>query len=232
MLTRLIHLITTLLLAFPFQATAGEQWQDLEKIRAGVIQFVSRQTEPQSGSVSVTAEPLDPRLRMPVCPGMEYFVPSGSRLWGNSNVGVRCSSPSPWTVYVPVNIRITAEIVFAARPLPSGHKISEADILLKSDDLTQYPTGVITDPKQALGKIVGFSVAPGYPLRPDMLKAPHVIVQGQSVKIVAQGRGFQVNAEGKALTSAAAGQIVSVRTPSGQIIKGTAKEGGIVEVPF
>jgi flagella basal body P-ring formation protein FlgA len=226
---RLLHF---LLLTCSIPALASNQWQDLESIRAGAIQFVYQQTANQPGSVSATAAALESRLHLPSCPGMEFFVPAGSRLWGNSNIGVRCASPSPWTLYVPVNIKITAEIVFAARPLSSGQKLGEADILLKSDDLTQFAAGVITDPKQALGKTVSTSVAPGYPLRLDMLRAPHVIQQGQNVKIVAQGRGIHVTAEGKALTSAAAGQIVSVRTPSGQVVKGTAKEGGTVEVPF
>lgn len=224
------HLL--LLLACSFPALAGNQWQDLETIRAGAIQFAYKQTASQPGIVSVTAGVLDPRLHLPSCPAMEFFVPAGNRLWGNSNVGVRCATPSPWTVYVPVNIKVTAEVAFAARPLPAGHKLSEADILLKNDDLTQFAAGVITDPRQALGKTVAASVAPGYPLRLDMLRAPHVILQGQSVKIIAQGHSFQVSAEGKALTSAAAGQVVSVRTPSGQVVKGTAREGGVVEVLF
>lgn len=221
-----------LLLTFPFTALAEGQWQSLETIRSGATQFVLQQTMAQPGSVTVTAGALEPRLRLPACSTMEFFVPTGTRLWGNSNVGARCSSPSTWTLYIPVNIKITADIVFAARPLQAGQKLSEPDILIKNDDITQFAAGVITDPRQALGKTVTAGVAAGYPLRIDMLRAPNVIQQGQSVKIIAQGRGFQVNAEGKALTNAASGQIVSVRTPSGQVIKGTAREGGIVEVPF
>lgn len=221
-----------LLLAYSLPSLAGSQWQDLESIRAGAIQFAQQQTAAQPGTVSVTATPIDPRLRLPACPDMEFFAPTGSRLWGNSNVGARCSAPSSWTVYVPVTVKVTAEIVFAARPLIAGQKLTEPDILIKSDDLTQFASGVITDPKQVLGKTAALGVPAGHPLRLDMLRAAYVIQQGQSVKIVAQGRGFQVNAEGKALTNAAAGQIVPVRTASGQVIKGTAKEGGIVEVPF
>lgn len=230
MLTRLLTLC--LLLGLPFPLLADNQWQNLETIRAGATQFALQQTTAQPGSVTVTAGAMESRLRLPACPAMEFFIPAGSRLWGNSNVGVRCPTPSTWTVYVPVNVRITADIVFAARPLQTGQKLSEPDILIKSDDITQFTSGVITDPRQALGKTVTLGVAAGYPLRIDMLRAPHVIQQGQSVKIIALGRGFQVNAEGKALNNAAEGQIVSIRTPSGRVIKGTAREGGIVEVPF
>jgi flagella basal body P-ring formation protein FlgA len=219
-----------LLLAFP--ALADTQWQDLESLRKGAIQFAQQQGVAQSGTVSVSAVPLDPRLRLPACQSLDFFIPTGNRLWGNSNLGARCNAPSSWTVYIPLTVSITSEVVFAARPLGTGQKITEADILLRSEDITQFASGVITDPRQALGKTATISVAAGYPLRLDMLRAPYVIQQGQSVKILARGQGFQVNAEGKALTNAAAGQIVSVRSGSGQIIKGTAREGGIVEVPF
>lgn len=221
-----------LFLLFSFPALAGTQWQDLEAVRNGAIQFARQQSAAQPGTVSVTAIPLDPRLRLSDCQSIDFFIPTGTRLWGNSNIGARCNAPSPWTVYIPITVSITSEVVFAARPIGSGQTITEADILLKNDDITQFASGVITDVRQALGKTTTIGVAAGYPLRIDMLRAPYVIQQGQSVKILARGQGFQVNAEGKALTNAAAGQIVSVRSGSGQIIKGTAREGGIVEVPF
>jgi flagella basal body P-ring formation protein FlgA len=228
--TRALSFFLLLLLSFP--VLASTQWQDLETVRNGAIQFARQQSAAQPGAVSVSAAPLDPRLRLAACQSMDFFIPTGTRLWGNSSIGARCSVPSPWTVYIPVSVSVTSEIVFAARPFGSGQTITEADIMLRSEDITQFASGVITDPKQVLGKTATISVAAGYPLRIDMLRAPYVIQQGQSVKILARGQGFQVNAEGKALTNAAAGQIVSVRSGSGQIIKGTAREGGIVEVPF
>ena len=230
MSTRFSFLFCFLLLSFP--ALAGTQWQDLETVRNGAIQFAWQQSAAQPGTVTVSAGPLDPRLRLPACQAMEFFIPTGTRLWGNSNIGARCNAPSPWVVYIPVTVSITTEVVFAARPLGSGQTIADADILLRKEDITQFASGVITDPRQALGKTTTIGVAAGYPLRLDMLRAPYVIQQGQSVKILARGQGFHVNAEGKALTNAAEGQIVSVRSGSGQIIKGTAREGGIVEVPF
>lgn len=225
-------LLACLFFALPLTAPASEQWQDLEGIRAGVIRFALQETSTLPGKTSIAAGPLEPRLHLPRCGSIEYFVPPGSRLWGSSNVGVRCAAPSPWTVYVPLTVKVTADIVFAARPLITGQKLAEADILLKSGDLTQFSAGVITDPQQAVGKTATSSVPAGYPLRLDMLRASLVIQQGQSVRIVAQGQGFQVNSEGKAQHNAAAGQIVSVRLPSGKIIKGTARENGVVEVPF
>jgi flagella basal body P-ring formation protein FlgA len=49
---------------------------------------------------------------------------------------------------------------------------------------------------------------------------------------VSNGNGFSVSAEGKAIGNAGDGQIVQVRTPSGTVISGTARTGGMVEVAF
>ena len=225
-------ILLSLLIALTPSAQAASSWQDLEAVRNGAIQFAQQQSAAQPGTVSISALALDSRLKLANCQNLEFFIPTGNRLWGNSNIGARCTAPSPWTVYVPITVSVTTEVVFAARPLIAGHKISEPDILLKQEDITQFAASVISDPRQALGKTVSTSIAAGHPLRADMLRAPNVILQGQSVKIVAQGQGFQVNAEGKALNNAAVGQVVSVRSASGQVIKGTAREGGIVEVPF
>jgi flagellar basal body P-ring formation protein FlgA len=222
-----------LLLATACPAWADNQWQDLEAVYVGAIEFARRQTAEQPGTVTITTTDIDPRLRLSAChTPLEYFVPVGGRLWGSSSLGARCAAPSAWTIYIPLSVKVVTNVVFAAHPLIPGQKLTEADILLKNDDITQFAHGAIGDPKLALGKTVAASVPAGYPLRADMLRAPFVVLQGQSVKIVAQGRGFQVNSEGKAQTNAAEGQLVGVRLTSGKIIKGTAKEGGVVEVPF
>jgi flagella basal body P-ring formation protein FlgA len=52
------------------------------------------------------------------------------------------------------------------------------------------------------------------------------------VRIVSNGNGFSVAAEGRAIGTAGEGQVVQVRTPSGSVISGTARTGGMVEVAF
>lgn len=227
---RLAYLI--LLTAAPMPALSAGQWQDLDSIRQGAIEFARSQTADLTGEISVSATPLDSRLLLPACPAMEFFVPAGNRLWGSSNVGARCGAPSVWTVYVPVMVKVSTEIVFASHPLNIGQKLTPADVQIKRDDITQFAYGAISDPAQAMGKTLTASVPAGYPLRQDMLRAPYVIQQGQTVKVVARGQGFQVNSEGKAQGNAAAGQLVSVRLSSGKMVKGTATDGGYVEVPF
>jgi flagella basal body P-ring formation protein FlgA len=226
------HILVALCcLLSPF-ASADAGTQGIEVIRKTVDHFVRQNTAELPGQVTLTVGQIDPRLQLPSCDTPEAFLPAGSRLWGNSTVGVRCQTATPWTIYVPVSVRVMAQTVVATRPLSAGQTVSEADVTMQSSDLSQLPPGVIMDPALAIGKTVIMSAVTGQAFRHNMLRAPQVIQQGQAVKLMAKGNGFQVTSEGKALANATLGQVVSVRTQSGQIISGIAKQNGVVEVNF
>jgi flagella basal body P-ring formation protein FlgA len=114
--------------------------------------------------------------------------------------------------------------------MPAGYLIGEADIVVRSGDLSTLPTNVLTDQAQAIGKTVKNGFSAGQPLRSDLLVAQWAVQQGQTVKTEANGPGFTVSSEGKALNNAVAGQVVQVRTNSGQIVSGIARPGGVVDV--
>lgn len=226
----LVVLCCLLSIFSPLSDSAG--MQDIGVIRKTVDHFVRQNTAELPGQVTSTVGAIDPRLQLPSCDTLEVFLPAGSRLWGNSTVGVRCQTATPWTIYVPVSIKIMAQTAVATRPLSAGQTISPADVVMQNSDLSQLPPGVIMDPALAIGKTVIISASTGQAFRHDMLRAPQVIQQGQTVKLMAKGNGFQVTSEGKALANATLGQVVSVRTQSGQVISGIAKQNGVVEVNF
>lgn len=209
-------------------ATAAKQ--EPGAIQKAVESFVRMQTAGMPGEVTFTVGAVDPRLRLPGCSTLEPFLPPGGRLWGNATVGVRCNGSSPWTVYVPVTVRIAADVVVSARPLAQNQVISRADIVLQKGDLAHLPPGTLTDPAQAVGKTMTNGIASAQPLRQDMLRSPLVVQQGQAVKLVAAGRGFTASSEGRALNNASEGQVVQVRIQSGQVIGGIGRHGAMVEV--
>jgi flagella basal body P-ring formation protein FlgA len=66
-----------------------------------------------------------------------------------------------------------------------------------------------------------------------MLRLPPAVRQGQTVKVVSGGdAGFRVTSEGRALNGAADGEPVRVRMSTGQVLSGTARNGGVVEVRY
>lgn len=157
---------------------------------------------------------------------------AGARPWGRTNVGVRCQLEGGWTIYVPVQVKVIGDYLVTARALARGHVIGADDVLARKGDLAELPAGVMTESAQAIGKTLSLSLQSGQLLRSDSLRAAFVVQQGQNVKVVSKGAGFQVATDGRALNNAADGQVVQVRTASGQTVSGIARAGGVVEVTY
>lgn len=206
--------------------------QDPSRIRQSVEQFLRTQTAGLPGEISMKLGKLDPRLNLASCAALEPFLPAGSRVWGKTTVGVRCTTPTPWTIYLQVSVAVTADYIVAAMPLAQGQIVGPNDLATVKGDLTALPAGIITDASQAIGRTVAMSLPSGTALRQDALRSQPTVQQGQTVRLVSSGPGFQVSAEARALTSASAGQIVQTRTQAGQMISGVAKPGGLVEVSY
>ena len=225
------HLWFAILLTYSVACSASEL-QSLPAIQAAVEAFVQDTLTAQPGEHAVTVSRVDPRLKLEKCEHLEPYFPSGARLWGNSNVGVRCLAPATWSLYVPVNIKVSNNVLVTVRPIAAGQPIQADDVQLQQRDITTMAGSALTALDQALNKNVAAPVASGTILRLEMLRASNVILQGQTVKLIAQGAGFRVSSEGQAMGNAKAGQVVGVKTRSGQIIKGVAKSEGVVEVYF
>ena len=75
-----------------------------------------------------------------------------------------------------------------------------------------------------------YSIAAGQVLRDDMLRPPYSVTQGQIVQTTIRGKGFSILGEGVAMSNASEGQTVQVRTGSGRMISGIARNG-VVEIP-
>lgn len=195
-----------------------------------VEDFLRTQTQGLPGKVSFSVAPLDPSTQLAPCSAFEPFLTAASPPWGKTTIGVRCLGPSSWTVYLQAQISVHGKYLVAARALTAGQVVGAADIAGRNGDLATLPATVLTDPAQAIGKKVRQGIVSGHPLRSEQLLAPWAVQQGQSVKTLSHGPGFSVSSEGKALNNATEGQVVQVRTPSGQTVSGIARAGGIVEV--
>ena len=214
------------------QITPATTRQDIAPIRALVEQFLQTQGAGLPGQVEVKVGAIDSRLNLPACVSLDAFLPNGSRAWGKTTVGVRCSAPSPWVIYVASTVSVWTDYVVAATPLAQNQQISKADIASVRGDLSILPAGTITDPALAIGHTTAISIAIGAPLRRDTLRVQAAVQQGQLVRLVTSGPGFKVSTEARAISNAGEGQLAQTRTPSGQLISGIARSGGIVEVAY
>ncbi|MDP1679660.1 MAG: flagellar basal body P-ring formation chaperone FlgA [Candidatus Nitrotoga sp.] len=203
--------------------------QSHAEIRTIITAFVHDQTLALPGQVTITVNEIDRRVSLPACPALEAFLPPGGQLLGNNTVGVRCTANmKKWTLFVPVHIKVSANLLIANSPLQQGHVLRAEDIGSQKSELAQ--TGILTDPLQAIGKVLKYSVGAGQVLKQDMLRAPYAVRQGQTVQIQVERQGFKIHADGQALSNAAEGQTVQVKTSSGQVVSGTVQPDGAVNI--
>jgi len=210
-------------------AAAGAR-QNPAALRSAVEQFLLTQTAGLPGQVSVKVGQVDARTALAACPAPEAFLQPGARAWGKTTVGVRCTAPSNWTVYIQAQVSVQADYVTAALPLAQGQPIDAGQLTVAKGDIAAMPAGIVTDMAQAIGRTPTVSLAAGTPLRLDLLRSKPVVQPGQAVRLVSNGNGFSVSGEGRAIGGAGEGQIVQVRTASGAVVSGTAKAGGTVEI--
>jgi flagella basal body P-ring formation protein FlgA len=233
--TRLVFAAVSALSALPLLAQAAPATparQDPNLLRAVAEQFLLTQAAGLPGEVSVKVGAVDPRTALAGCPAPEAFLQPGARAWGKTTVGVRCTAPSSWTVFIQAQVNVKADYVAAAVPLAQGQPVEQGQLMLVKGDIAAMPNGIITDMAQAIGRTPTVSLAAGTPLRLDTLRSKPVVQQNQAVRLVLNGNGFSVSSEGRAIGTAGEGQVVQVRTASGTVVSGTAKAGGMVEVAF
>jgi flagella basal body P-ring formation protein FlgA len=201
--------------------------QSHAEIRDTVAAFARAQTLAIPGKATIQVADIDPRITLPACPALEAFLAAGVQLNGNSSVGVRCVKKHSWSMFVQVNVKISVNMLTLNKTLQQGQTLRDEDIGILSSESLQ--SGTLTDPAQAVGKIMKYGVGAGQILRHDMLRAPYTVKQGQSVSLQVLGSGFKVRTEGQALSNAAEGDTTTARTASGQIVSGVVK-GGALEV--
>lgn len=231
-LTRTLFAALSLIPLLAQAAPTTPARQDANALRAVAEQFLLTQAAGLPGEVSVKVGAVDPRTALGHCPAPEAFLQPGARAWGKTTVGVRCTAPSVWTIFIQAQVNVKAEYVAAAVPLAQGQPVEQGQLMLVKGDIAAMPNGIITDMGQAIGRTPTVSLAAGTPLRLDTLKSKPVVQQNQAVRLVLNGNGFSVSSEGRAIGTAGEGQVVQVRTASGTVVSGTAKAGGMVEVAF
>ncbi len=230
----------TLFFLLPLTAYAVADFaaQDHALIQTAVDNFMYEQTRTLPGQPEIRVGAVDKRVVLGECAKLEIFLPQGSQLMGNSMVGVRCPKQAlakaksgitqGWTLFIPVQVKLNVDLLILNKPMQQGQTLHIEDLSRQSGEWLQ--SGMLTDSKQAIGKILKYNVSAGQVLRQDMLHEPYTVTQGSPVQLQVETAGLSIRSEGHAMNNGTAGQLVQIRTASGRVVRGTARENGIVEV--
>ena len=235
-----IRLISRALLALSLAASgsafaqaAADPMADLGSITQHWLDEAMAKTQstglPLRMEVSVGA--LDSRLRLAPCARVEPYLPTGSRLWGRTRIGLRCvEGATAWNVYLPVTVKAFGPAWVLTGNVAPGTALTAADAIEAEVDWAAETAPVMANPDLWVGQVAARQLVAGQALRQSMVRAPQLFRAGAQVKVVAQGQGYAVASAGQAMSAGSAGQVVRVRMDNGRIISGTVTEDGTINV--
>ncbi len=217
-----------LFLAVPSMAHAANKgMQDMrEEARAWLAGQVA-QSYPEAES-RVEIGPVDSRLRLGACENFRFLLAPGARLWAGGSLGVKCTAPSQWTLYLTYQIQLAGPALNTSHPVPARHLLGPGDVTPAQVRYEYDPGGYLRQIPD--GALTQRPLNANQPLLVRDLILPDVIQAGSKVRVKVQGRGFSVAQEGKALNGAKVGGTVQVKMPTGRIVRGMANQAGEVEI--
>ncbi len=227
----MIFVALTGLLSFSVCGTEPEpNYQDLELLRSQALTFLQHLPGLNTSS-QLSVGNIDPRLKLTPCTNIDFTLPNNSNQRGNIRLGVRCLAPQPWSLFVSASVLESKTYLITRTALDKNHAIDKQDIIATEVFQPHTPPGAISDPQLILGRILAHPLLAGSSIRITDLLPELSLTRGQTVKIVSKGNGFQITRTGKLLNNTNSGQKAQARTSSNQVITGTARSGGIIEMP-
>ncbi|AZF43975.1 Flagellar basal-body P-ring formation protein FlgA [Pseudomonas sp. R1-43-08] len=184
------------------------------------------------GRYEIQVNPLDPRLRLPMCDKeLTATLESPAQPIGRVTVKVRCESASPWTVFVPAQVKLFRDVVVVARPLKRTGIIGYDDVVLRERDISLINQGYLTSLDQAIGQRLTRPMVTDQVITLVHLEQAEVIRKGDQVVISASSGGLNVRMPGEALSNGGMSEQIRVKNlNSNRVIKARVTAPGQVEV--
>lgn len=195
----------------------------------GALAQAPAQTMPLRMEVQVGR--LDPRLNLAPCQKIDPYLPSGSKLWGRTRVGLRCvEGEKPWNVFLPVTIKAFGPAWVLTSNVNAGDVLTHDQVMQSEVDWAESPHAIIALQEDWVGQTAARNLTAGMALRQTMVKPPQLFAMGAVVKVLVGGGGFSVTSSGKALEAGGEGQTVRVRMDNNRTVMGTVNARGEVVV--
>jgi flagella basal body P-ring formation protein FlgA len=189
-------------------------------------------TSQTEGRYEIEVNRLDPRMHMPMCDKeLTATLESPATPIGRVTVKVRCDSSSPWTVFVPAQVRLFRDVVTTTRPLKRAGIIEPEDVMLRERDISLINQGYFTALDQAIGQKLTRPTVANQVLTLVHLEQAEVISKGDQVVITARSGTLSVRMPGEALSNGGLREQIRVKNLNSQrIIKAQVIAPGQVEV--
>ena len=224
--------IVLLLMTPGMPASADTLWHPVAEITSAAENYLKLTVGASDDRLIPTAGYLDPRLQLPRCNALlDPYLRPGTKASGRIIVGVRCTGPKPWKVYLPVHVAVMENILVTRRSLPRNHQLQPEDVEISSRDVSGLAGGYVSQTNEIVGHRLKHAVARGVIITPALLQIEVVIRRGQSVTLIVHHESLDIRMSGKALMDGAANQRIKVENiGSGRVVEGLVRSAEQVEV--
>lgn len=229
------HLAVAAALALALPAASAEaQWQSLEGVQEAVVEFL-RETLDAPGEIGdIRVDHLDTRLHLTACEApLEPFLLRRPTRAGRVTVGVRCTAPKPWKLYVPAQITRYLAVVTAAHPIPRGTPVDTGDLRIKRVEAGALRGAYYRRTEAVLGLQTRYAIGAGEVISPRDVTAPMLVRRGQVLIIEASSATVTISMKGRALEDGGQGELVRVRNlSSDRVVQARVVARDRVQVPL
>jgi len=205
---------------------------ELDNIEQAAYEYALTKAQENFDNPHIVMGSLDSRLRLQACDkNLDVFSNIVNTGLGSQTIGVKCSSPVAWTVYVPVKVKVLQAVVVAVKPLSANQIITSADVKLQQVDIGALRQGYINNIRQIVGQELKYPIAMGSIIKPQSVRAQKLVHRGEHIILVALAGKMEVRMNGTALSDASLGQRVRVKNNSSKrVVEGVVDAPGIVKV--
>ena len=195
-----------------------------------VAEFV-RQHPALAGRKSDVVWTLRP-MSLPACPSRIELRWSGvARPPGAVRLEASCpEGPRPWQRPLAVQVHLWSDYWVARRALPAGHRVQPEDLEALNGSTARLPRDLASERSAWEGQELSRALGAGEPLRLNNLRLQTVIRRSMEVQVKVVGRGFEIMTVGIALSDAAKGSTLKVKTQDGRTLDAQAVGEGQAEV--
>jgi flagellar basal body P-ring formation protein FlgA len=211
--------------------SSAEDIQDQAQIRSAIEAAIAPHLAAMhDGRGEADIGMIDSRLRLPACNNIDVTLPPNNSALVTAKV--TCASPS-WTLYVPIHLHDWVEAVVAAGSLAPNTALTPAVLTRGRADALTGTGGLITDPRQAEGKILRVGVMAGAPILSPLLELPISVHRGQRVMLTVTDPQMTIKTTATALDDGRIGDTITVENAASQkTLRATVARDGGVEIRF
>ena len=215
------------------QTTATIAKLDANVIASEINNFLqTKLSEEYTGEIATELLQRDfGRYLQPCSLPLDYSMSDYALISTRGTVKVTCAADKPWTMYVPVKIKIYQPVVIINTPMSKDEVITAANISVKNTDIINLHNGFFTDPDMVIGHVMRLSTKAGSIVTPRLIAKYKLVKRGDRVNIALEDPELTISMQGESLEDGGLGDNIKVRNNSSKkIIEATIVAPGKVQV--